>query len=140
MRGATSGPDGLAAMLFEPSPILLSFIFAQRFVFFEVLAFLALLRLIVGRGPARIPALATLAICAGAILTTFAPALNLHTAMFYPDAARLLAMGGGTALPVATSALFATSFLFPMRRWRWIDVLHLLGLAAFVGLWIATRL
>jgi hypothetical protein len=126
-------------MLFEPSPILLAFIFVQRFVFFEVLALLALLRFAVGRGSARMPALATLVVYCLAIFATFVPALNLHTVPFYPQAARLLAMGGGTILPIATSAIFATSFLFPNRQWRWIDLLHLLGLIAFIGLWAATR-
>ena len=125
---------------FEPSPVLIAFIFIQRFVFFEVLALLALLRLIVGRGPSRWPALATLLICAVAIFATFAPALNLQSVPFYPDAAQLLALGGGTVLPLITSGVFATSFLFSSRRWRWIDIVHLLGVTAFVGLWIATRI
>lgn len=124
---------------FEPSPVLIAFIFVQRFVFFEVLALLALLRLIVGRGPSRWPALATFVICCIAIFATFAPALNLQSVALYPDAAQLLAVGGGTVLPLVTSAVFAASFLIPSRRWRWIDQLHLLGVSAFVGLWIATR-
>lgn len=64
---------------FEPSPVLMAFIFAQRFVFFEVLAVLAMLRLIVGQGLARVPAFVTCGLCAAAIFATFAPALNLHT-------------------------------------------------------------
>jgi len=127
-------------MLFEPSPVLLAFIFVQRFVFFEIMALLAVLRIVVGRGSARIPAFATLLVCGIAVFATFAPALNLQTVAFYPHAARLLAMGGGTILPLITSAVFATSFLFPARRWRWIDILHLLGATAFVGLWVATRI
>lgn len=125
--------------LFEPSPVLLAFVFVQRFVFFEVLALLALLRLIVGRGLSRLPALVTLVLCLAAILTAFAPALNLQGQPHYPPAARLLALGGGTVLPVVTSAVFATSLLLSARRWRWIDILHLLGLAAFLGLWAFTR-
>lgn len=124
---------------FEPSPILLAFVFVQRFVFFEVLALLALMRLIVGRGAARLPALATLVLCLAAILTTFAPALNLQGQPLYPPAARLLALEGGTVLPLVASAIFASSLLLPARRWRWIDILHLLGLTAFLGLWAFTR-
>ncbi|SHH79509.1 hypothetical protein SAMN05443551_3115 [Marivita hallyeonensis] len=124
---------------FEPSPVLLALIFVQRLVYFEVLALLALLRLIVGRGAARLPAFLTLTICAVAIFTTFAPALNLQSVPFYGDAARLLATGGGAALPLATSGVFALCFLFQQRRWRWIDLLHLLGVLAFVGLWAITR-
>jgi len=124
---------------FEPSPILLAFLFVQRFMVFEILAILALLRLIVGRGLARLPALLTLLICSAAILASFAPALGLQTAPFYGDIARLMALGGGVVLPLATSALFATSLLIPSRQWRWIDWVHLAGVAAFLGLWLATR-
>ncbi|MCR9111072.1 hypothetical protein [Marivita sp. XM-24bin2] len=125
---------------FEPSPVLLAFIFAQRFVFFEVLAALALLRIFVGRGIARLPALLTLMICAAAVFATFAPALNLQTLPLYADIARVQALGGGMAMPLMASGVFATSLFIPQRRWRWIDMLHLLGVIAFLGLWIATRL
>ncbi|MFP7571436.1 hypothetical protein [Marivita sp. S2033] len=126
--------------LFDPSPLLLSFIFIQRFVFFEVLGLLALLRLIVGQGPARIPAALALCLCLAAILTSFAPALNLQSSPLYPMAARLLASGGGTIMPLVASAVFATSLLIPSRRWRWIDSAHAVGVIAFLGLWVATRL
>ncbi|MCL3883407.1 hypothetical protein [Marivita sp. GX14005] len=125
---------------FDPTPVLLAYIFVQRFVFFEVLALLALLRLIGGRGPARVPAALTLALCLAAILTILAPALNLQSLPLYPQIARLLATSGGTVLPLIASALFATSLLFPGRRWRWIDWAHGTLLAVFLGLWIATRL
>lgn len=124
---------------FEPSPVLLAFIFVQRFVYFEVLGLLALLRLAVGRGAARVPAGLTLLMSVAAILTTFAPALNLQGHGLYPPAARLLSLGGGTVVPIAGSLIFATSFFSPARRWRWIDVLHLFGAVAFLGLWLLTR-
>lgn len=124
---------------FEPSPILVAFIFAQRFVFFELLGLLALLRLIAGRGMARAVALITLLICGAAIFATFAPALNLQSAPGYGDIARWMAMGGGLTLPLFTSAIFAISLGLPARRWRWIDFVHLVGLLAFLGLWLATR-
>jgi hypothetical protein len=124
---------------FEPSPVLMAFIFAQRFVFFEVLAVLALLRLIVGQGLARVPAVVTCGICAAAIFATFAPALNLQTLPVYAPLARLQSMGGGLLLPLAASAVFATSLVMPQRRWRWIDLVHGVGVFAFLGLWVATR-
>ena len=124
---------------FEPSPVLLAFIFVQRFVFFEVLGVLALLRLIVGRGIARLPAVVALLICAAAIFATFAPALNLQALPLYGEIARLQASGGGMVLPLVASAVFAVSLFLPQRRWRWIDVGHILGLIAFIGLWVATR-
>lgn len=124
---------------FEPSPVLLAFIFVQRFVFFEVLGLMALLRLIVGRGIARIPALFTMLICAVAIFATFAPALNLQSMPLYADVARVMASGGGVVLPLVASAVFALSLLLPQRRWRWIDLVHGVGMLAFLGLWVATR-
>ncbi len=136
-----SADDAAPVMsFFDPSPVLLAYIFVQRFVYFELLALLALLRLIGGRGMARMPALITLLICAAAIFATFAPALGLQTVPLYGDIARALAMGGGLALPLVASAIFATSLGIPARRWRWIDLLHAVGVLAFLGLWIATRL
>ncbi|MBO6884049.1 MAG: hypothetical protein JJ869_10775 [Marivita sp.] len=124
---------------FEPSPILLAFIFVQRFVFFEVLGLIALLRLIVGRGIARVPALLTLLISLAAIFATFAPVLNLQSLPLYADIARLMASGGGMVLPLVASAVFATSLVLPQRHWRWIDPVHVVGMLAFLGLWVATR-
>lgn len=125
--------------MFEPSPILFAFIFVQRFVFFEVLGVLALLRLIVGRGWARVPAFAACVICALFVFVTFAPALNLHVSALYLAAAPILVAQGGVLLPLLTSLLFASGMLFPERRWRWIDVANIVALLAFLALWLATR-
>ena len=124
---------------FEPSPVLLAFIFVQRFVFFEVLGLLAVLRMIAGRGMARVPAAIALIISSAAIFASFAPALNLQSLPLYADIARVQASGGGMILPLIASAIFALSLVLPQRRWRWIDVLHIVGVLAFLGLWLATR-
>jgi hypothetical protein len=124
---------------FEPSPVLVAFIFVQRFVFFEVLGLLALLRMIAGRGMARVPAAIALIISSAAIFASFAPALNLQSLPLYADIARVQASGGGMILPLVASAIFALSLVLPQRRWRWIDVLHIVGVLAFLGLWLATR-
>ncbi|MBM2322770.1 MULTISPECIES: hypothetical protein [Marivita] len=124
---------------FEPSPVLLAFIFVQRFVFFEVLGLLAVLRMIAGRGMARVPAAIALIISSAAIFASFAPALNLQSLPLYADIARVQASGGGMILPLVASAIFALSLVLPQRRWRWIDVLHIVGVLAFLGLWLATR-
>jgi len=124
---------------FEPSPVLLAFIFVQRFVFFEVLGLLAVLRMIAGRGKARVPAAIALIISSAAIFASFAPALNLQSLPLYADIARVQASGGGMILPLVASAIFALSLVLPQRRWRWIDALHIVGVLAFLGLWLATR-
>jgi hypothetical protein len=125
---------------FEPSPVLLAFIFVQRFVYFEVLGILALLRLIAGRGWARLPAFLTLALCVAFVFATFAPALNLQGSAVYMAVAPVLAFQGGGVMPLLTSAIFAISFGIRTRRARWIDWLHVMGVLAFLGLWLATRL
>lgn len=124
---------------FEPSPVLLAFIFVQRFVFFEVLGLLAVLRMIAGRGMARVPAAIALIISSAAIFASFAPALNLQSLPLYADIARVQASGGGMILPLVASAIFALSLVLPQRRWPWIDALHIVGVLAFLGLWLATR-
>ena len=123
----------------EPSPIFLAFIFVQRFVFFEVLACLALIRLVVGAGASRAPALVTILICALAIWTSFAPAFNQQDMSFYAAMRHVMGWGGGIAMPLVASAVFATNLLIPTRRWPWIELAHLTGLLVFVILWIATR-
>lgn len=124
---------------FEPSPVLLAFIFVQRFVFFEVLGLLAVLRMIAGRGMARVPAAIALIISSAAIFASFAPALNLQSLPLYADIARVQASGGGMILPLVASAIFALSLVLLQRRWPWIDALHIVGVLAFLGLWLATR-
>ncbi|WP_299785291.1 hypothetical protein [uncultured Marivita sp.] len=125
--------------MFEPSPILFAFIFVQRFVYFEVLGGLAILRLIVGRGWARVPAAITLMICLLVVAATFAPALGLQGHPIYRQAVPIITHQGGAAVPFVTSCVFASSFLFPDRRWRWIDWAHLVGVAGFLAFWIATK-
>ncbi|WP_439123767.1 hypothetical protein, partial [Marivita sp.] len=57
----------------------------------------------------------------------------------YAQVASVMAMGGGIVLPLATSAVFATSMMIRARRWRWIDWVHLIGVLGFAGLWVTTR-
>ncbi|MFP4240103.1 MAG: hypothetical protein ACLFRZ_12455, partial [Rhodosalinus sp.] len=43
--------------------------------------------------------------------------------------------GGGMAVPLLASGLMLAAAVAPGRRWRWIDALHLLWLAALLGFW-----
>lgn len=115
--------------------LLLTFLAFKRFVFLEVLAVLSLLRLILGPGLARWPALVALGLCAAGVLTTFAPALGLTTTPVYARAARLMAEGGGMAALLVPAALYAISAISPHARWRWMDVVFALLLAVLLGLW-----
>ncbi|MGY9046234.1 hypothetical protein P775_09600 [Puniceibacterium antarcticum] len=123
---------------FEPSPTLIALIFVKRFVFLELLLVLALVRTGVGRGPSRLIALLTALFCAGAILTTFAPALGLTAHALYGPAARTLAYGQGLSLLLGLSALFVTSALVPTRRMWPLDWLNLALVLGLLGLWIAS--
>ena len=125
--------------MFDPSPILLAFLFVQRFVFLPVLGLLALARLVAGRGWVRLPAALVLALCLAATLTVLAPALDLQSSSAYPRAARLLAQGGGMTAPLVAAALFLPTVFAPRRRWRWLDAAFLLLVLVYLGLWAATR-
>lgn len=119
----------------EPDPVVLFFLAFRKFFYLEILAVLALLRLIVGRGIARWPALVALVMAAGGVATTFAPAAGLTDGPLYVAAARMMAEGGGMAALLVPSAVFLVSSITPRARWRWIDWLHLLLLATLLGLW-----
>lgn len=119
----------------EPSPVLLFFIFYKKFVFLEVLAVLAFLRVIGGPGLVRWPALMALALSLGGVATVFAPAVGLNAGPTYVAAARFMAEGGGMAALLVPAALFAICAISPRARWRWLDVIFALLLAVLLGLW-----
>ena len=119
----------------EPDPVVLAAFFIRRFVWLEVLALLALTRVIAGRGPPRWAAAAAHVLCRPGLATTFAPMLGLNQGWLYVKAAQTLAAGGGMWALLAPSALMLLSALLPLPRWRIVDLLHLLLLLAFLGLW-----
>lgn len=119
----------------DPDPVVLAFFFIRRFVYLEVLAVLALTRVIVGGGLSRWPAALALALCLGGIFTTFAPALGLTGTELYAWSARAMAGGGGMAVLLLPSVLMAISALLPGARWKWLDMVHAAMLAGLLGLW-----
>ncbi|GAA4224906.1 putative membrane protein [Sagittula marina] len=120
---------------FQPPPEVVAFLFIKKFVYLELLACLALIRVIVGRGIARWPALVTLLMAAAGIFTTFAPALNLAQGPIYTSLAQFMAGGGGMSALLVPSVVFLISSITPRARWRVIDWIHILMMAALVGLW-----
>ena len=120
---------------FQPAPELVIFLFVKKFVYLEVLALLALLRVIGGRGIARWPALVALLLSLGGIVTVFAPALGLNAGPLYVSAAQVMAGQGGMSALLVPSAVFLLCTLTPRARWRWIDALHILMLVGLLGLW-----
>lgn len=119
---------------FEPDPVVLAFFFAKKFLWLELLALLALLRGIVGRGPSRLAALTALTLCIAGIVTSFAPALGL-TGPVYARAAQVMAISGGMVAVLVPSAVLGLSAVLPGARWRWIDAVHGLALIGFLGVW-----
>ncbi|SMX28000.1 hypothetical protein TRP8649_02112 [Pelagimonas phthalicica] len=120
---------------FEPSPVLLGFLFYKKFLFLPLLAALALIRVAVGHGIARWPALIALFLSAGGIATTFAPAAGLAEGELYVAAAQFMAEGGGMAALLVPAAFFLICSITPRARWRWLDVIHIVLLLILLGLW-----
>lgn len=125
--------------LFQPPPEVVTFFFVKKFVYLEILALLALIRVIVGRGIARWPALVALILSAGGILTIFAPAIGLNEGPLYVTYARFMAGGGGMAALLVPSTVFLICSITPRARWRIIDWVHLAMMAILIGLWWWTR-
>ncbi|WP_421904346.1 hypothetical protein [Mameliella sp.] len=121
--------------IFQPDPVVLFFLFAKKFLYLEVLAILAAIRVIKGQGLARWPALAALALSLAGVATVLAPAVGLNDGVVYASAARTMAQNGGITALLVPSGLFLISSVTPGARWRWIDLVHGLMLAALLGLW-----
>ncbi|WP_417208307.1 hypothetical protein [Antarctobacter sp.] len=124
----------MTAMI-QPDPVILFFLFAKKFLYLEVLAVLAAIRLIRGRGLSRWPALAAFVLAIGGVVTVFAPAAGLNDGPVYAAAARTMAQQGGITALLAASALFLLSSVSPGARGRWIDGVHGGMLAGLLGLW-----
>ncbi|MFD1193635.1 hypothetical protein ACFQ3C_02985 [Seohaeicola saemankumensis] len=125
--------------LFEPSPILLAFLAVKTTLYLPALLLLALLRALVASGPARAMAVLALLVALAGITARFVPPLLGLSGGTAAQAAYALAnAGNGMALPLVASALMLGSGLLAGTRWRWIDLLHLLLLAALCALWLAS--
>ena len=123
---------------FEPNYTVLAFLFIKKFVFLEIIAVLALLRLGLGPGSARITGLVALILALAGIATIFGPALGWTTGPVYAAAARGMNHGSGmTALQIPAIVLIAGA-LHRTRRGVWIEALAALFTVGLFGLWIAT--
>ena len=90
--------------LFEPSPILLAFLALKTMIYLPALLMLALLRGIIGAGPARGLALVAVAVAAIGIAARFAPPLMGLTGGPLAQAAYSVAnAGGGMVILLAAS-------------------------------------
>lgn len=119
----------------QPDPVLLGFIFLKKFVYLELLAVLAALRVLLGGGLARWPAAATLVLALAGVATILAPMAGLNHGAVYASAARAMSGSGGLTALLVPSALFVISALLPGVRARWIDIVHSVMLTGLLGLW-----
>lgn len=119
----------------QPDPVVLGFLFAKKFVYLEVLALLAAIRVFVSDGMARWISLLAMGVALAGVATVFAPAAGLNSGPLYASAARFMTLGAGMTALLATSALFLVSAVMPGVRGRWIDVLHGVKVSVFLGLW-----
>lgn len=118
----------------------------KTFFFVEVIAVLALIRAIVGKGASRLAALASFALAIVAIAAKYGPPLaglvgtEIGRIADLITKAGVLNSGSGMAMPIAVSLLFALSAFVTGRRWWALDALHALAALGFFGLWIYTSL
>ncbi|SDF03904.1 hypothetical protein SAMN04488105_111163 [Salipiger thiooxidans] len=124
--------------MFEPTPVLLAFLIFKRFVFLELVAALALARVIRATGPSRLAALGALFLASVGAAILLAPMAGLDHGPVYAAGARFMAMGSGMLPLLLPSVLLALSAYVPGSRHRGIDIAHIVALWVLVGLWLAS--
>lgn len=119
-----------------PDPYLLAFFTYRELFFVELVSLLALVRLIVARGPSRRLAglafgfgLLAVAVKYGPVVFGLYEGVLTHAASFWRYAA------GGYLMVLLPSGVFLASAATRGHRWWGLDALHGLLIAAFLGLW-----
>ncbi len=112
-------------------PVAVSFVFFKTYLFLEILAVLALIRVVLGEGLARWPALVALIMAVGGLVALIAPAEGVSVGPFTIAAVQ----GTGMAALLVPAAVFSVSSVLPRARWRWMDAVHGVMLCLLLGLW-----
>lgn len=120
-----------------PTPEMAVFLMLKTTACPAILAFLALARSLGGRGAARLPALAALALALAALIATYGPALSIPQNSAYRLTAQIVARNGGMSVLLLTFALLGLSSCFKQARGRWIDITGMSTLLMFSGFWWA---
>ena len=123
---------------FEPNYTLLTFFFVKQFVFFELISVLALLRLILGTGWARLTSGLAFILSALGLILIFAPTLGITGLPGQAHGARMMLVGQGMVAMALPALLLLIGAIKRPRPAGWIEVLTCLALIGLVGLWIAT--
>lgn len=126
--------------MFEPSPVLLAFLVFKRFVFLELIAALALARVLTARGASRIVAGIALLLAVAEAAILLAPVAGTPQGALYPRLAQLMQMGNGMPPLLIPSLFLAISAYLPGKRMRGLDFAHIALLWVLVGLWVATMI
>ena len=126
--------------LFEPNPILLAFLALKTTIYLPALLFLACLRALIAKGPARIFAIITVAVAGLGITARFGPPLlGLSGGTLSQFAYGIANAGGGMVIALAASVPLAVSAVLPGRRWPLLDALHGLLVSALFLLWMLAQ-
>lgn len=125
---------------FQPSYPLWLFILVKQFAWFQALALLSLMRLIVAQRLARLFAGLSLVAALVALIVLFAPALGFGEAPWYGPGIQVLRHGDGLSAALVASLPLIVSGLVPGKRWLWIDLAHFVMIVGLVGLWFTTLL
>ncbi len=123
---------------FEPNYTVLAFLFIKKFLFLEVIAVLALLRLALGPGVARVSGGVALVLALAGIATIFAPAVGLNSGAVYAAAAQSMNHGAGMTALLVPAGVLIVGAITRNRRGGWVEVLAALSTVGLIGLWIAT--
>lgn len=108
----------------------------KTFFYIEFVGVLGLLRAIVATRGARWAAFGSFILALVGVAAKYVPpVMGLTGTEIGRSAAQIINAGGGMALPIAVSLVFALSAFLPGRRWWILDALHLLGALIFGGLW-----
>lgn len=120
----------------QPDPTLLAFLAIKQTLWLPFVLILALIRSYGARGPARALALLSVLIALAGIAVQVLPGLlGLYEGALVRFGSQWRNMGGGAvSLASASLPLLVSSYL-PGRRWWGIDVVHIIGLLGFIGLW-----
>ncbi|WP_368183882.1 hypothetical protein [Aestuariibius sp. HNIBRBA575] len=120
----------------EIDPIVAAFFGYKQLLYLELIAVLALIRIIVTRNHARRMAMAAFLFCAAIIAGKYVPVLlGTFDGLFVIITGQIRNYAGGMAALLLASALLLGSGILTGRRWWGIDLLHGILLSALLGLW-----
>lgn len=124
----------------QPNPTVLALLSLQTFFYLPILLVLAGCRAGAARSASRwLGGLAAMIAIVGIAAQFGPPFFKLYSGPI-PQASSILTKSlGGMALPLGASLPLILSAFATGRRWKWIDVAHLLLLLVLLGLWGWTR-